>query len=146
MPGLKYTMPDITAAIGLKQWEKLPDFTAARTAIAAAYDKALAGLPGLTLPTVLNGVEHGRFLYPVLIDPDPRRDRDRVATALREVHGIGTSVHFQPVHRLTAYRHTPHHLPITEHTAARQLSLPCYPAMTAHDVQRVIDALHTLWT
>ncbi|MFD7641624.1 DegT/DnrJ/EryC1/StrS family aminotransferase [Kitasatospora sp. NPDC059795] len=144
--GLKYTMPDITAAIGLKQWAKLPDFTAARAAIAAAYDRSLAGLPGLTLPTVLNGVEHGRFLYPVLIDPGSGRDRDTVATALRDIHQIGTSVHFQPVHRLTAYRHAPHHLPVTEHTAARQLSLPCYPAMTATDVQRVIDAFHTLWT
>ncbi|GAA1400270.1 DegT/DnrJ/EryC1/StrS family aminotransferase [Kitasatospora putterlickiae] len=145
VPGLKYTMPDITAAVGLQQWYKLPAFTEARARIAAVYDRELAGLPGLHLPAVEAGVEHGRFLYPVLIDPAPARSRDSVAEALREVHGIGTSVHFQPVHRLAAYRHVQCHLPVTEHAAARQLSLPCYPAMTADDVQRVLGALHTVW-
>ncbi|MFD7986928.1 DegT/DnrJ/EryC1/StrS family aminotransferase [Kitasatospora indigofera] len=146
VPGLKYTMPDITAAVGVQQWRKLPDFTARRAQIAAAYDRSLAGLPGLRLPTVLDGVRHGRFLYPVLIDPVRGRSRDTVADVLREVHRIGTSVHFQPVHRLAAYRHTGCHLPVTDQIAARQLSLPCYPAMTATDVQRVIDALHTIWS
>ncbi|MGE7434377.1 MULTISPECIES: DegT/DnrJ/EryC1/StrS family aminotransferase [Kitasatospora] len=38
------------------------------------------------------------------------------------------------------------HLPVTEQIAARQLSLPCYPAMTSADVQRVIDAIHAIWS
>ncbi|SEM67883.1 DegT/DnrJ/EryC1/StrS family aminotransferase [Streptacidiphilus jiangxiensis] len=145
VPGLKYTMPDITAAVGLRQWQKLGAFTAARAEIAATYDQALAGLPGLHLPTVLDGVRHGWFLYPVLVDPASGRTRDTVAQALLEVHGIGTSVHFTPVHRLAAYRYLDTHLPVTEQIAAQQLSLPCYPAMTAADVQRVTDALHALW-
>lgn len=124
VPGLKYTMPDITAAVGLRQWQKLPDFTAARARIAASYSRSLAGLPGLRLPTVLDGIRHGWFLYPVLIDPTAGRSRDVVAEALREVHGIGTSVHFKPVHRLAAYRQVECHLPVTEHVAARQLSFP----------------------
>ncbi|MGW7446651.1 DegT/DnrJ/EryC1/StrS family aminotransferase [Kitasatospora sp. NPDC054795] len=146
VPGLKYTMPDITAAVGLQQFRKLNDFTAHRARIAAAYDRSLAGLPGLRLPTVLDGVRHGWFLYPVLIDPVGGRTRDTVADVLRDRHGIGTSVHFKPVHRLAAYRSPDCHLPVTEQIAARQLSLPCYPAMTGTDVQRVIDALHAIWT
>ncbi|MEU6236797.1 DegT/DnrJ/EryC1/StrS family aminotransferase [Kitasatospora sp. NPDC047058] len=146
VPGLKYTMPDITAAVGLQQFRKLPDFTARRAQIAAAYDRSLAGLPGLRLPTVLEGVRHGWFLYPVLIDPVRSRTRDTVADTLREVHGIGTSVHFKPVHQLGTYRHVECHLPVTDHIAARQLSLPCYPAMSSTDVQRVIDALHAVWS
>ncbi|WP_307853140.1 DegT/DnrJ/EryC1/StrS family aminotransferase [Kitasatospora sp. RG8] len=146
VPGLKYTMPDITAAVGLQQWRKLPDFTARRARIAASYDRSLAGLPGLLLPAVLDGVRHGWFLYAVLIDPVGCRSRDSVADALREIHGIGTSVHFKPVHRLAAYRHLETDLPVTDRIAARQLSLPCYPAMTASDVQRVIDAVHAVWT
>ena len=145
VPGLKYTMPDITASVGIQQWQKLEDFTGRRARIAASYDRSLAGLPGLRLPTVLDGVRHGWFLYPVLIDPAAGRTRDGVAEALREL-GIGTSVHFKPVHRLAAYRHVQCELPVTEQIAARQLSLPCYPAMTSADVQRVIDAVHTIWT
>ncbi|MFB6893799.1 DegT/DnrJ/EryC1/StrS family aminotransferase [Kitasatospora sp. NPDC056327] len=137
-------MPDITAAVGLCQWHRLPAFTEARVRIAAAYDRELAGLPGLHLPAVEAGVGHGRFLCPILIDPAPDRSRGSVAEALREVHGIGTSVHFQPVHRLASYRHIECRLPVTGRAAARQLSLPCYPAMTADDVQRVVGALHAL--
>lgn len=36
-------------------------------------------------------------------------------------------------------------LPVTEHVAARQLSLPCYPAMTSHDTAKVIEAMHAIW-
>ncbi|MER8103009.1 DegT/DnrJ/EryC1/StrS family aminotransferase [Kitasatospora sp. NPDC094016] len=146
MPGLKYTMSDITAAVGLQQFQKLTEFTARRTRIAASYDRSLAGLPGLRLPTVLDGVRHGWFLYPVLIDPVGGRTRGTVADELRDAYGIGTSVHFKPVHRLAAYRYLDCHLPITEQIAAQQLSLPCYPTMTGTDVQRVIDALHAIWT
>ncbi|MDQ0990722.1 DegT/DnrJ/EryC1/StrS aminotransferase family protein [Streptomyces sp. V3I7] len=148
VPGLKYVMPDVTASIGLPQFTKLPAFTARRGEIAAVYTAALAGLPGLTLPTTLPGVEHGWFLYSVLIDPAiAPLDRNQVAQALREVHQIGTSAHFKPVHTLTGYRSlitSP--LPVTEAAAAQQLSLPCYPAMTDSDVDRVITAMHTLWS
>ncbi|MGW3073089.1 MULTISPECIES: DegT/DnrJ/EryC1/StrS family aminotransferase [unclassified Kitasatospora] len=143
--GLKYTMPDITAAVGLQQFHKLPDFTARRAQIAASYDRSLTGLPGLRLPTVLDGVRHGWFLYPVLIDPVGGRTRDTVAGMLLDGYGVGTSVHFKPVHRLAAYRYLDCHLPVTEQITTRQLSLPCYPAMTSTDVQRVIDALHAIW-
>ncbi|MFJ2577080.1 DegT/DnrJ/EryC1/StrS family aminotransferase [Kitasatospora aureofaciens] len=146
VPGLKYTMPDITAAVGIQQFQKLPEFTARRSLIAASYDRSLAGLPGLRLPTVLDGVRHGWFLYPVLIEPVGGRTRDTVANLLLDAYGIGTSVHFKPVHRLAAYRYLKCHLPVTEQVAARQLSLPCYPAMTSTDVQRVIDALHAIWS
>ncbi|MGW2377419.1 DegT/DnrJ/EryC1/StrS family aminotransferase [Kitasatospora sp. NPDC001683] len=103
-------------------------------------------MPGLRLPTVTDGVRHGWFLYPVLVEPAGGRSRDAVADLLLNDHGIGTSVHFKPVHRLAAYRYLDCHLPVTEQIAARQLSLPCYPAMTAADVQRVIDALHAIWS
>lgn len=147
VPGLKYVMPDVTASIGLLQFTKLPAFTARRAEIAAAYTDALAELPGLTLPTVLPGVEHGWFLYSVLIDPHTAPlDRNQTAQALRDVHHIGTSAHFKPVHTLAPYQDlVTHPLPVTETAAARQLSLPCYPAMTRSDVDRVITALRTLW-
>jgi UDP-4-amino-4-deoxy-L-arabinose-oxoglutarate aminotransferase len=60
-PGLKYVMSDLAAAVGLRQWRKLPDFTARRAEIAAAYTRALADLPGLATPTVLPATEPGWF-------------------------------------------------------------------------------------
>jgi dTDP-4-amino-4,6-dideoxygalactose transaminase len=148
VPGLKYVMPDITASIGLQQFTRLPAFTARRSEIATAYTEALATLPGLTIPPVLPGVEHGWFLYSVLIDPDTAPlDRNKAAQLLRDVHQIGTSAHFKPVHTLAPYQGlVTGILPVTETAAARQLSLPCYPAMTDRDVDRVITAMRRLWS
>ncbi|WP_433501694.1 DegT/DnrJ/EryC1/StrS family aminotransferase (plasmid) [Sphaerimonospora sp. CA-214678] len=146
-PGLKYVMPDITAAIGVQQFRKLPAFTARRAEIAATYTRALADLPGLATPTVLPGVEHGWFLYSIFIDPDSAPfTRDQVAEHLRTEYAIGTSRHFKPEHMMRIYRGAgTHPLPNTETAAARQLSLPCYPAMTAHETERVVSAVHALW-
>ncbi|MEV7959060.1 DegT/DnrJ/EryC1/StrS family aminotransferase [Streptomyces sp. NPDC087532] len=148
VPGLKYVMSDVTAAIAVVQYARLTEFTERRAAIAAAYTRALAGLPGLTTPTVLPGVEHGWFLYAVLVDPDTAPvDRDQMAAVLLDRHQISTSVHFKPVHTLGPYRDMVHWpLPITEKTAARQLSLPCYPAMTDEHIDRVINAVRDLWS
>ncbi|WP_433426391.1 DegT/DnrJ/EryC1/StrS family aminotransferase (plasmid) [Microtetraspora malaysiensis] len=147
VPGLKYVMPDITAAVGLAQWRKLPAFTARRAEIAATYTRALAGLPGLATPTVLAGVQPGWFLYSIFIDPDVAPlTRDQVAERLLSEYRIATSRHFTPVHYLQLYRGlATGPLPVTDTVAARQLSLPCYPAMTHEDVDRVVVALHDVW-
>ncbi|MFD7070640.1 DegT/DnrJ/EryC1/StrS family aminotransferase [Streptomyces sp. NPDC059913] len=156
LPGLKYVMSDITASVGLQQFRKLGTFTNRRNEIAGTYTRELADLPGLVLPTVLDDVEHGWFLYPVLIDPSICGvPRDVVADRLLTDHMIGTSAHFKPVHTLAAYgedqpRSRPHGsgrkhpLDVTERVAAQQLSLPCYPAMADDDVARVVSALHTV--
>ncbi|MEU4406209.1 DegT/DnrJ/EryC1/StrS family aminotransferase [Streptosporangium sp. NPDC023963] len=147
VPGLKYVMSDVTAALGVQQFRKLPAFTARRAEIADTYTRALTGLPGLATPTVLPGVEPGWFLYSIFIDADSAPlTRDETAHHLLADHGIATSKHFTPVHTLQLYRGTATRpLIVTETVAARQLSLPCYPAMTSQDVDRVIAALHALW-
>lgn len=146
MPGLKYVMSDLAAAIGLPQWRKLPAFTARRAEIADAYTRALAGLPGLATPTILPGVEPGWFLYSIFIDPaHAPLTRDQTAEGLRTQH-IATSQHFRPVHTLQLYSgSTAQPLPVTEAAAARQLSLPCYPAMTDPQIDQVITTVRALW-
>ncbi|MFF4411389.1 DegT/DnrJ/EryC1/StrS family aminotransferase [Streptosporangium sp. NPDC001559] len=145
--GLKYVMSDLTAAVGLPQWRKLAGFTARRAEIAAAYTDALSGLPGLATPTVLPGVEPGWFLYSLFIDPARAPlTREETAERLLTQYGIATSHHFRPVHTLRFYSGSATRpLPVTETAAARQLSLPCYPAMTDDQVQRVITAVRALW-
>ncbi|MFG3438310.1 DegT/DnrJ/EryC1/StrS family aminotransferase [Nonomuraea sp. NPDC047897] len=146
MPGLKYVMPDVTAAIGVQQFRKLPAFTARRAGIAAAYTRELAGLPGLHVPTVLPDVEHGWFLYSLFIGPGAPLTRDQVAEHLRDQYKIATSQHFRPVHTLQIYSGSAvAPLPVTECAAAQQLSLPCYPAMTDPQITQVITAIRALW-
>jgi len=147
VPGLKYVMSDLAAAVGLAQWRKLSAFTARRAEIAHAYTDALASLPGLAVPAVLPGVDHGWFLYSIFIDPDHAPvTRDAVAERLLSDYKIATSQHFRPVHTLRAYAGSATNpLPVTEAAAARQLSLPCYPAMSDDQVNLVIASVRALW-
>jgi dTDP-4-amino-4,6-dideoxygalactose transaminase len=141
--GLKYNMPDSAAAIGIHQLRRLAGFNARRAEIAVSYSRALAGLPGLTLPADGAHIKHAWHLYAIRAEGGPGvPDRDHLARELA-ADGIGTSLHFTPLHRLSYYRELGHgvRFPHTDSAADRLLSLPCYPAMTDNDVTRVIAAV-----
>src|SRR5260370_18963692 len=65
LPGFKYNMPDIQAAIGIHQLAKLPMMQRRRHEIVAQYDEGLTGLPGLELPVVRPHVESPSPIYPI---------------------------------------------------------------------------------
>jgi len=142
--GFNYRLPDVLCALGLSQLAKLDRFAARRRALAAAYAAALAELAPLVRPAVSPAwsrpVPH---LMTVLIDFEAAgRDRAAVMEALR-ARGVGSQVHYIPVHRQPYYaeRYGPLDLPGAEAWYARCLSLPLYPAMDEADVERVVRAL-----
>ncbi len=139
--GLKANMTDLQAAIGTAQLEALPAWQARRRELVARYDAALTASPltdFVMLPRRHPG--HAWHLYQVRV---PRRDE--VAAALAE-RGIGTSVHFIPVHQLTGYARlftTEERaaLPVTDRIASQLLSLPLYPSLSEQEVDRVSEHL-----
>jgi dTDP-4-amino-4,6-dideoxygalactose transaminase len=144
-PGLKANITDIQAAIGLAQLTMLPRWQERRAQLAAQYDTALTGVPGLGLPTRPAGGRHAWHLYQVRVTSECGTSRDAVIDALSR-REIGTSVHFIPVHQLSAYRRVlgPEEcqsVPVTDQIATEVLSLPMYPALAEADVIRVAEAL-----
>lgn len=144
-PGLKANITDIQAAIGLAQLTMLPRWQERRTRLAAQYDAALAGCPGLGRPARPADGRHAWHLYQVRVAAAGGISRDAVIDALNS-GGIGTSVHFIPVHQLSAYRRIlgPEEcrsVPVTDQIAQEVLSLPMYPALANADVTRVAEAL-----
>ena len=144
-PGLKANITDIQAAIGLAQLTVLPRWQERRAQLAAQYDTALAGVPGLGLPTRPAGGRHAWHLYQVRVTSACGTSRDAVIDALTR-REIGTSVHFIPVHQLSGYRRVlgPEEcqsVPVTDQIATEVLSLPMYPALADADVIRVAGAL-----
>ena len=144
-PGLKANMTDVQAAIGVEQLVMLPRWQERRTQLAAQYDAALAGVPGLALPSRPADGRHAWHLYQVRVTGACGISRDAVIDALT-ARAIGTSVHFIPVHQLSGYRRVlgPEEcrsVPVTDQIAQELLSLPMYPALADADVTRVAEAL-----
>jgi dTDP-4-amino-4,6-dideoxygalactose transaminase len=143
-PGFNYRLPDILCALGLSQLAKLPRFAARRRALAKAYETALAPLAPMvqlaSRPAWSDPILH---LLCVLIDFEAAgRTRRQVVDDLR-ARGVGTQVHYIPVHRQPYYRarYGALELPGAERYYARTLSLPLFPAMQDGDVERVVHAL-----
>jgi dTDP-4-amino-4,6-dideoxygalactose transaminase len=145
VPGYKANLPDVLAAIALAQLEKLEAHRAIRERHFAAYDDAVADLDGIN-PLVRDARDtHALHLYVVRIDPQRAGGtRDEYAALLAD-ENIATSIHFLPVHTLTAYRELLDPLPevpVAERAGAEVLSLPLSPAHSDEDVADVISALH----
>lgn len=147
-PGFKYNMTDVAAALGIHQLKRAAEFQARRAAIAAAYDQAFAGLP-VALPKVRrNEDQHAWHLYVMRLRLDELQlTRDQFISHVADA-GIGTSVHFIPLHLQPYWRDRyalrPDDFPVATAQYQRIVSLPIYPAMTDGDVSRVIDAVRTL--
>ncbi len=102
--GYNYRLTDIQCALGISQLAKLPQSIARRRAIAAEYDAAFAGLPGVRPLAVRPDVSHAYHLYVVQLELERLRvDRGQVFRALR-AEGIGVNVHYLPVHLHPYYR------------------------------------------
>ena len=147
-PGFKYNLTDLAAGIGIEQLRRQDEFRQARAHIAERYTAAFASLEEVRLPTVLPDREHAWHLYVIEIDPTRLRiNRNGFIIALRE-QGIGTSVHFIPLHLHPYYRDRfgfkPTDFPNALAAFERVLSLPIYPAMTDQDVDDVISAVGRL--
>jgi len=145
--GYKYNLTDIAAAIGIEQLRKIDRFQTRRAAMAARYHAALADLP-LQLPAPPGvGATHAWHLYVVRLLDGARLTRDELIARLAE-SGIGTSVHFIPLHRQPYWRDSGKldaaDFPVAERAFAAMLTLPLYTRMFDADQERVITALRAL--
>jgi len=159
--GFKYNLTDIASAIGIEQLRKIDRFQQRRAELARRYDEALAGLP-LVLPARPapgSASTHAWHLYVVRLDRAARGaegangmgadriGRDALIARLAE-RGIGTSVHFIPLHRQPYWRDScglrAADFPVAEAAFEAMLTLPLYTRMDDADQDRVIAALHEL--
>ncbi len=144
VPGYKYNMMDLQAAIGLHQLAAVGRNHARRTEICARYDDAFADLPVAMLAPVGPGSIHACHLYVVLIDEAAAGlTRDEVANRLAAA-GVASSVHFDAVHLHSYYRnrfgYRRGRYPAAERIADTVLSLPLSPAHSDAQIDQVIAA------
>jgi dTDP-4-amino-4,6-dideoxygalactose transaminase len=145
--GFKYNLTDIASAIGIEQLRKIDRFASRRADLARRYHDGLADLP-LHLPTRPDGdCTHAWHLYVVRLAHGAPLARDDLIGELAR-RGIGTSVHFIPLHRQPYWRDTydlsPARFPVAEACYPRMLTLPLYTKMSDADQDRVIGHLREL--
>ena len=146
MPGYKYNMMDLQAAIGLQQLGRIGELYARRSAIWSLYDRSLASLPLLRPAAVGADDVHARHLYTVLVDEaSAGMSRDELQARLRD-RGVSTSIHFRALHLHPYYQQRfglqRGMFPAAEAISDTTLSLPLSGGMSDISAERVIEALH----
>jgi len=145
LPGFKYNMADLQAAIGLRQLDRLDAMQRRRRDIVARYDDAFGPLKQLETPYERPHVRSAWHIYLLRL----RRERlgikrDDFIAELKK-RNIGASVHFIPIHLHSYYRHRyglrPADFPVAQREYERMLSLPLSPAHSDEGIDDVIQAV-----
>ena len=143
--GFKYNMTDLAAAIGLGQLEQAEHLRMGRQKVVEFYFEALKNLDMIDLPIVRCAFEdHAWHLFPIVLNNKAKLSRNQLIEKLAE-YGIGTSVHYKPIHQLTYYKEKynlkAEDYPNAEQTWQGNLSLPLYPFMLQDDLAYIVDTM-----
>jgi dTDP-4-amino-4,6-dideoxygalactose transaminase len=146
LPGFKYNMTDIQAALGIVQLRRLSEFQARRRAIVAQYQAAFSALEALQVPVERPNVEHAWHLYTLRLNLEQLRITRAQFIEELKARNIATSVHFIPIHLHPYYRDRygwrPEDFPVAYWEYQRLVSLPLHPRLSDADVADVINAVY----
>lgn len=137
--GFNYRMNEISAAVGISQLKKLPNWIKQRRKIASYYSKLLGNLDDIILPTEKKWATHVYYVYTIRTE-----QRDELMKWLQK-NGIGAGIYYPlPIHLQPPYRSlgfSTGTLPITEEFANKILSLPIHQFLTKKDVLFIADKI-----
>ncbi len=140
--GFNYRITDIQCALGRSQLRKLKGFLRRRREIADIYNDRLSRIDGIILPVEKEYVKSARHIYYIRLKDSSKR---KAIFEKLQKFGIGTQVHYIPVHLQPYYRenlgYRPDDYPKAEDYYKRAITIPLYPAMKENDVRRVVSAL-----
>lgn len=142
--GYKYNLTDIAAAIGVEQLKKAFQLQAQRQKIAESYMQGFKETC-LELPSSSRSGMHSWHLFPIRLPLDGVLKRNEIIAKLAE-NGIGTSVHWRPLHEHKFYKDRTlgkcADCPVATKEWHRLISLPIFPGMTESDVAAVINSVN----
>lgn len=146
-PGFKYNMPDTAAAMGRVQLSRSCQMHSRRQEIAERYLQEFSDLPLQLPPRAPDGQIHSWHLFIIRVDPDAGTSRDEFVSSL-SARGIGTSVHYIPLHEHTYWRSfvgdARATLPNAIRAAPNVVSLPIYSKLTDDEVDLIIATVRAV--
>jgi perosamine synthetase len=149
-PGYKYNLTDIASALGIHQLRRAGELHAQRASVARIYQEKLQDIEELVLPEVQPDRVHSWHLFVIRLRLERLTiNRAQFIDALKAA-GIGTSVHYTPLHLHPYYRekygYRPEDLPCMAAAYPRIITLPLYPDMEPGEVEYVCRTIREIVT
>ncbi len=143
--GYKYNMNNIQAALLIGQVDRLYKLWEARYIIWRKYEDALGNMQKMKISKVYNSTLHAKHLFTILVNPNIR---SKLIQHLNK-HGIGTGIHYEPIHLLSYYRdefrYNRNDFPVAEDIGARTISLPLYPLLKDKEIDYVTSTIQRFY-
>jgi perosamine synthetase len=131
--GFNYRLPNLNAALGCAQLEQLTGFLESKRALAMAYDRAFAGLPGVRFAREPEGTTSNYWLNAILLDEAHADLRDDVLTELNDA-GFGARPTWTLMHHLPMFAASPRgDLRVAESIERRLINLPSSASIRARN-------------
>lgn len=123
--GYNYRMPNINAALGCAQLEKMPEFIDKKRTLTSKYEKIIEQLPGITLFKEPLNSKSNYWLQTLILDENYNRDE---VLELLNNHGVMSRPIWTPMHQLKMYKKCPKaYLENTEQLNDRIINVPSTP-------------------
>jgi dTDP-4-amino-4,6-dideoxygalactose transaminase len=146
-PGFKYNLTDVAAAIGVVQLSRAAELQSSRQRAAERYLTKLAGLPLDCPAAASHGSLHAWHMFPIRVHETAPASRDDLIESLAAA-GIGTSVHYRPLHEMTYWKERYHceasEFPVASRYFAGAVTLPLFAGMLDSEVDRVVAAVNAV--
>jgi perosamine synthetase len=128
--GYNYRLPNINAALGCAQMERLPSFVAAKRELAERYLSLFNGFRGARIYREPEGARSNYWLNTLVLESEHADDRERLLAALH-ADGVHARPLWTPIHQLPMYNQCPRaRLPVAEDMYARCINLPSSPFLS----------------
>lgn len=139
--GYNFRMPNILAAMGVAQLEKVNEYLEVKRRNARLYNDLLNGIKGITLTKEVDYVDNCYWLYSILVEDDFRMSRDELLNVLRE-NGIQARPFFLPVHDMKPYSGSKcGNMSVTIDVSNRGINLPSSVSLSEEEVRIICDVI-----
>lgn len=138
--GYNYRLDDIRASLALTQMKKFATDLENRRELREQYEDNLRGIEEITVPYSDSPHQSSNYILPIVLQTGGAHRRDAIRESMAK-NGIQTSIHYPAVHRFSIYKDDAVELPVTEHVADNEITLPLFGSMSNRQVRQVTDAL-----
>lgn len=137
--GYNYRMPNILAAMGVAQLEKVEEYLEIKIEHAKLYNELLKDAKGITIPVEKQNTKNCFWLYSILIEDNYFITRDEVMGKLKE-NGIQSRPFFQPVHLMPPYKNCKRgDMSVTDEIAKKGINLPSSVDLSENDIKKICN-------